>query len=174
MNYFILFNIPKKFKINKQLLSENFYKLQLEFHPDLFINSSEYQKKIILEKSIQINKGYKTLKDFLSRAIYLLFLKGFKIKRETLLLKNNHFLIKYFSLYEELDNLKKNHFNEKQLDSLKQKIEKKIIDCKNTIEIGFENKKYETIVKIIAELLFFKKIKENLKKEHNIYLRQIN
>jgi len=166
--------MPKKFKINKELLSKNFYKLQLQFHPDFFINDSESKKKIILEKSIQINKGYKTLKNFLSRAIYFLFLNGFKIKEETLLLKNNDFLIKYFSLYEELDNLKENNFDEKKLDRLIKKIEKKIIYCKNKIEMEFEKKQYEQVIKTISELLFLKKIKNNLKKEHSIYLRKMN
>lgn len=174
MNYFALFNVPKKFKISKKLLSENFYKLQLKFHPDLFINNSKSEQKIILEKSIQINKGYRTLKDFLSRAIYLLFLNGYEIKQETLILKNNNFLIKYFSLHEELDNLKENNFNEMQLNNFKKKIEKKIIHCKHQIEIEFEKKNYEKIIKVIAKFLFFKKIKDNLKKEHDAFLTQIN
>ncbi|WAI18273.1 MAG: Fe-S protein assembly co-chaperone HscB [Buchnera aphidicola (Acyrthosiphon caraganae)] len=172
MNYFALFNMPEKFNINKQLLSKNFYKLQLKFHPDLFINDTESKKKIILEKSIQINKGYKILKDFLSRAIYFLSLNGFKIRRETLLLNDNNFLKKYFSLYEELDSLKENNFDEIRLNNLIQKIKKKITICKKKIEIEFEKKQYEEAIKKIAELLFFKKIKDNLKKEYNVYLKK--
>jgi len=169
MNYFTLFNVPEKFKINKKLLSENFYKLQLKFHPDLFINSSNSEKKIILEKSIEINKGYKTLENFLSRAIYLLFLNGLKIKKETILLKNNNFLIKYFSLYEELDCLKENNFDEIRLNHFVKNIEKKIINYENQIEVEFEKKNYQEVIEIISKLLFFKKIKINLKKEHNIF-----
>ncbi|QCI23022.1 Fe-S protein assembly co-chaperone HscB [Buchnera aphidicola] len=174
MNYFSLFKIPKNFKIDEKLLSKNFYKLQSQFHPDLFINDSEVKKKIILEKSIQINKGYATLKNFLNRAIYFLFLNGFEIKRETILLENNSFLMKYFSLYEELDDLKKNNFNKKHLDDFIEKIEKKITNYKNEIEMKFENKKYEEVIPIIAKFLFFKKIRDNLKKEYNIFLRRID
>ncbi|QCO71136.1 Fe-S protein assembly co-chaperone HscB [Buchnera aphidicola] len=174
MNYFSLFKVPKNFKIDEKLLSENFYKLQLKFHPDLFMNDSEAKKKIILEKSIQINKGYETLKNFLSRAIYFLFLNGFKIKKETILLENNNFLMKYFSLYEELDELKKNNFNKQHLDNFIEKIEKRIMNCENKIEIKFEKKKYEEVIQIIAKLLFFKKIQDNLKKEYNMFLRRTN
>jgi len=171
MNYFTLFNVPEKFKINKKLLSENFYKLQLKFHPDLFISNSDSEKKIILEKSIEINKGYKTLKNFLNRAIYLLFLNGLKIEKETILLKNNTFLKKYFFLYEELDFLKENNFDEIRLNHFLKNIEKKIIDYKNKIEVEFEKKNYQGVIKIISKLLFFKKIKVNLKKEYDIYLQ---
>ncbi|BAB13288.1 chaperone protein hscB [Buchnera aphidicola str. APS (Acyrthosiphon pisum)] len=174
MNYFTLFDLPRKFNIDKKLLSQNFYKLQLKFHPDLFINDSESKKKIILEKSIQINKGYKTLKNFLNRAIYFLCLNGYEVKKETLLLKNNDFLIRYFSLYEQLDNLKENNFNKKELNNLEQIIQKKIIYCKKKIELEFEKTRYKKVIKIISELLFFEKIKDVLKKEYNIYLSQIN
>lgn len=165
MDYFTLFNIPKKFKINEELLSKNFYKLQLKFHPDLFINHSELKKKIILKKSIDINQGYKTLKNFLNRAIYLLFLNGFKIEKEIFLSKNKNFLIKYFSLYEELDYLKKNNFDELKLNVFTNKIEKKIKKYEKLIELEFNNKNYKEIIKIIEKLLFFKKIKVNLKKQ---------
>ncbi|AHG59810.1 Fe-S protein assembly co-chaperone HscB [Buchnera aphidicola] len=174
MNYFTLFDIPIKFKINKELLSKNFYKLQLQSHPDLFINESDLTKTIALEKSIEINKGYKILKNSLSRAIYLLSLYGFKLKTETILLKNNSFLKKYFSLYEDIDNLKKNNFNGKKVHFFLKKIEKKSKHYKTMMETEFENKNYEEIIPIIAKLLFFKKIKINLKKEQDIYLRKTN
>ncbi|CAL4326649.1 Fe-S protein assembly co-chaperone HscB [Buchnera aphidicola] len=164
MNYFKLFNIPEKFNINKKILTKNFYKLQLQFHPDLFINDSLSKKKIILNKSIEINKGYKTLKDSLSRAIYLLFLNGFKVSKETILLKNHNFLIKYFSLYEELEYLKNNR-NEKKIDIFLKKIEKKIDNYEIIIDMEFKNKNYEKVMQVIAKLLFFKKIKIHLKKE---------
>ncbi|QCI16241.1 Fe-S protein assembly co-chaperone HscB [Buchnera aphidicola] len=171
MNYFELFNIPKKFKINKNLLSKNYYQLQLKFHPDLFINHSSFEKKIALKKSIEINKGYNTLKNFLSRAIYLLNLYNFKIKKEVILLKNNDFLIQYFSLYEELDFLKKNSFQKFQVNFFFEKIEKKIKKYEKKIEIEFKNKNFEKVVQIIARLLFLKKIKLTLRKEQNMYLR---
>ncbi|QCI20135.1 MAG: Fe-S protein assembly co-chaperone HscB [Buchnera aphidicola (Brevicoryne brassicae)] len=173
MNYFILFNLPKKFKINKELLSQNFYKLQLQFHPDLFINDSLSKKKVILEKSIQINKGYKILKNFLSRAIYLLSLHGFKIKNQKFFSENHGFLEKYFSLYEELDNLKKNNFDETLLNNLLKKISKRIQKYKEEIELEFEKKNFEKVSIVIEKLLFFEKMRMNLKKEQNSFKTDI-
>lgn len=86
MNYFTLLNVPQQFNIDKKILTENFYKLQLKFHPDLFMNDCSLKKKIVLEQSIKINKGYKILKHSSSRAIYLLYLNGFEISKETILL----------------------------------------------------------------------------------------
>ncbi|QCI22419.1 Fe-S protein assembly co-chaperone HscB [Buchnera aphidicola] len=163
MNYFTLFDLPETFNINKKLLSKNFYKLQLQFHPDLFMNDSTFKKKMILEKSIEINKGYKILKNFSSRAIYFLSLRGFKISKETVILKNHSFLIEYFSFYEELENLKKNNFDEVLLNNFLKDITTKITKYQKLIELEFNKKNFKKATIIIEKLLFFEKIKENLK-----------
>lgn len=164
MNYFKLFNIPQSFKINQKSLSKNFYKLQSQYHPDLFIRDSKLKKKIALEKSIEINKGYRTLKDFLTRAIYLLSLNGFKINKESILLQNNTILVNHFSLCEELDCLKKKQFNESNINDFLKKIEKKISESEKNVEVEFNKKNYKKVIKIIGELLFLKKLKINLHK----------
>ena len=164
MNYFTLFTLPMKFKINKDLLDKNFYKLQLQFHPDLFINDSESKKQWILEKSIKINKGYKILNNSLDRSIYLLLLNGIKVNQEKLLSKNQCFLKKYFFLYEELEILKtRNNSNVIHFNNFLKKIESEIKDCENIINYEFQNKNWNKIINVISQLLFLTKIKKNLK-----------
>ncbi|QCI17394.1 Fe-S protein assembly co-chaperone HscB [Buchnera aphidicola (Aphis helianthi)] len=164
MDYFTLFMLPKKFRINKELLNNNFYKLQLQFHPDLFINDCESKKKWILEKSININKGYKTLKSSLNRSIYLLLLHGIEINQKKLLSDNQFSLKKYFFLYEELESLKiNNNYNIIHLNDFSKKIENEIENCKNIIDCEFNNKNWNQIINTISQLLFLKKIKKNLK-----------
>ncbi|QFQ32746.1 Fe-S protein assembly co-chaperone HscB [Buchnera aphidicola (Aphis fabae)] len=164
MNYFTLFTLPMKFKINKDLLDKNFYKLQLQFHPDLFINDSESKKQWVLEKSIKINKGYKILNNSLDRSIYLLLLNGIKVNQEKLLSKNQCFLKKYFFLYEELEILKtRNNSNVIHFNNFLKKIESEIKDCENIINYEFQNKNWNKIINVISQLLFLTKIKKNLK-----------
>ena len=160
MNYFTLFELPIKFRISRDLLDKNFYKLQLRFHPDLFINDSELKKKWALEKSIEINKGYKTLKNSLNRSIYLLALNNIKVNQKKLLSNNQSFLKKYFFLYEELETLKThNSSNIIYFDNFLKKIEKKIKNCENIIECELHNKNWNKIIYSISQLLFLKKIK---------------
>ncbi|QCI18544.1 Fe-S protein assembly co-chaperone HscB [Buchnera aphidicola (Aphis nasturtii)] len=164
MNYFELFTLPKKFRINKDLLNKNFYKLQLKFHPDLFINQSESKKKWVLKKSIEINKGYKILNSSLNRSMYLLFLNGVKVDSEKLLSENQCFLKKYFFLYEELELLKKKyHSNTIHFNTFIKKIENEIKDCENIIDFEFHNKNWNKIIHSVSQLLFLKKIKKKLK-----------
>lgn len=163
MDYFTLFTLPKQFQINKNLLDKNFYILQSKFHPDLFINDSQFKKKRILEKSITINKGYKTLKNSLDRSIYLLLLNGIKITQKKLLFENQYFLKKYFFLYEELEDLKlKHHVNTINFDIFFKKIENEIKTCENIIDFQFHKKNWNKMINAVSQLLFLTKIK-NLK-----------
>ena len=174
MDYFTLFEIPKTFFINQELLTKNFYKLQLKFHHDVFLHHSEEVKKIALKKSIRINKGYKILKDFLNRAIYLLYINGIDLKKDMQASENKSFLVKYFFLQEELDFLKKNNFDAKKLCILENKINKKIKKYKKLIELNFINNNYQVVVEIVKKLLFFENIKNNLNTEKDVYLINVN
>lgn len=164
MDYFSLFNLPKMYKIDQFLLSKNFYKLQLKFHPDLYINHSISEKKIILQKSIKINKGYKTLQDSLKRGIYLLSLYGFKVNEDKFFPKDKNFLKKYFFLHEELDSLIENNSDKCKIEFFFQKIKKKIENYEKKIEIKFNGKEWDEVFELIAKLLFFKKIYTHFKK----------
>lgn len=164
MNYFELFSLPNKIEIDQKLLSENFYKLQLSYHPDLFMNASLLEKKNILKKSININKGYKILRYFLTRAIHLLFLNGIDINQKKISFNNHMFLSKYFSLYEELDYVKKNDNDIEAFNSLNTKVQYQIKEYKNNIIVKLNNQNWIDSEKIILELLFFLKIEKKFKK----------
>lgn len=164
MDYFKLFKLPQKYTINKSLLTENFYRLQLKFHPDLFINSSQREKQLALKKSIEINQGYQILKNSLSRAIYLLSLNGLNVNKEKFFSHDENFLKKYFFLYEELDRIMKIDQDKIKLDFFFQNIKKKIRDRQDKIEIECNKRNWDQVIKLIAELLFFKKIQNRFKK----------
>ncbi|CAL4325858.1 Fe-S protein assembly co-chaperone HscB [Buchnera aphidicola] len=164
MDYFQLFNLPKKIEINKKLLSKNFYKLQLIYHPDLFIHASCSEKKNILKKSININKGYKILRHFSTRAIYLLSLNGININQKKISFNNHIFLSKYFSLYEELDYVKNHDHNKEAYNSFNKKVQNQIQKYKDNIIIQLNNKNWIASEKIILKLLFVLKIEKSLKK----------
>ncbi|AWH90228.1 Fe-S protein assembly co-chaperone HscB [Buchnera aphidicola (Melanaphis sacchari)] len=171
MDYFSLFNLKKKFKIDKELLTQNFYKLQLKFHPDLFISKSEHEKKIVLKKSIKINQGYTTLKDSLSRALYLLSLNGLKISQEKISFYNQDFLKKYFSFYEELDFLTKNTVDKEKIKIYLKKIQKKIKSYEDIIEVEFNKKNWDKFIQAVIKLRFFKNMQTRLKTNNIILYR---
>lgn len=80
-NYFSYFLIKPMFVIDILKLKNNFHKLQILLHPDMFVRSSNKEKKFSQQHSTYLNKAYATLRDPLSRANYLLEIldKSFQI-----------------------------------------------------------------------------------------------
>ncbi len=76
MNYFELFEIPVSLVVDQSRLSSQYFSLQKKFHPDFFTNANEQEQNEVLEKSSDINKGFKTLKDPDSTMKYVLELNG--------------------------------------------------------------------------------------------------
>jgi molecular chaperone HscB len=75
MTYFQLLNIPPAFEIDLSALEAAYFKAQRQFHPDRFVNKSPEERLSALQKSMDINAAYETLKNPLKRAQYLLFLQ---------------------------------------------------------------------------------------------------
>src|ERR1051325_3095996 len=55
-----------------------FYALSRQFHPDYFMNASEEERQASLDRSALLNAAYRTLRDPVQRAKYLLTLEGYK------------------------------------------------------------------------------------------------
>lgn len=80
LNYFKILNISEEYDINLKELEDNYLELQKKFHPDNFADSSEKISK--MNFSIDLNNGYKILKDNFKRANHLLKINGYDIERE--------------------------------------------------------------------------------------------
>ena len=71
-DYFELFNLEKTFKINISKLKPSYLALLKQFHPDKFSNLSMQEKQLSVQISSYINDAYKTIKDKIHRAEYLI------------------------------------------------------------------------------------------------------
>lgn len=76
MNYFELFALPISINIDATLLTKKYVELQKQFHPDFFTQENEAAQEEALEKSSEINKALKVLKNQDATIFYLLQLKG--------------------------------------------------------------------------------------------------
>jgi molecular chaperone HscB len=62
--------------IDEQQLEKTFYELSRTFHPDFYSNKDESEKAISLGNSAFLNAAYRTLKDPIQRAEYLIRLEA--------------------------------------------------------------------------------------------------
>jgi molecular chaperone HscB len=74
-DYFGCFGLPRALDIDLADLERRFYELSRKFHPDYFQKKSDTEKSISLENSAVLNTAYRTLRDPLLRAAYLIQLE---------------------------------------------------------------------------------------------------
>lgn len=79
MNYFEFFDLPRHLSVDQKDLEKRFYSLSRKWHPDMFARKSAAEQQQALEATAILNDGYRTLKEPVARALYLLKLEGFDV-----------------------------------------------------------------------------------------------
>ncbi|MEQ1628018.1 MAG: Fe-S protein assembly co-chaperone HscB [Nitrospira sp.] len=80
LDYFTCFGIPRRLALDQQQLETKFYELSRAFHPDFYQNKSDAEQTISLGNSAMLNTAYRTLRDPIQRAEYLLDLEAGSVK----------------------------------------------------------------------------------------------
>ena len=78
-DYYEIFGLQRGLNLSLDDLQQRFYKLSRELHPDRFMQKPEAERQRALDMSSALNDAYRTLKDPIRRAQYLLGLEGFDI-----------------------------------------------------------------------------------------------
>jgi molecular chaperone HscB len=75
-NHYALFGLPERFRCDTGALDRAYRALQSEVHPDRHAAADDAQRRLALQASARVNEAYRTLKDPVARAEYLLALHG--------------------------------------------------------------------------------------------------
>ena len=126
MNYFELFNLPVSFDVDLSTLPQTYQQLQRLTHPDRFASGSEQQKLVAIQKNAQVNDAYSVLKSPLSRAEYLLSLRGIDLQHEQKTIKDAAFLMQQMEWREELSEISEQTDPLSALESLEDEINQTI------------------------------------------------
>lgn len=78
-DFFTLFQLPLRHRIDQAELDKRYLALQSEVHPDRFVAATDEEKRLSMQKATRVNEGYQTLRHPLSRARYLLSLRGHEL-----------------------------------------------------------------------------------------------
>ena len=82
-NHFQLFGLPERFRFDTAVLDRAYQGLQGEVHPDRYATAGETEQRLALQASARVNEAYRTLKEPVARAQYLLSLHGVNAVDET-------------------------------------------------------------------------------------------
>src|SRR5579863_892305 len=78
-NYYDFFGLEHKLDLDLADLEKRFYALSRQYHPDLYSLKSREEQQYALDATAILNDAYRTLRDPLARAEYLLKENGFDI-----------------------------------------------------------------------------------------------
>jgi molecular chaperone HscB len=83
MDYFEFLDLPRNLAIDAGDLEKRFYALSKQLHPDLHSRKSPAEREQAEESTAVLNDAYRTLRDPITRAEYLLKLEGFDVGEQS-------------------------------------------------------------------------------------------
>src|SRR5438552_7043048 len=123
MDYFAIFGLPRKLWIEMTALEQKFLQLSWKLHPDNFVNASEQERGLSLERSSELNDAYRTLREPVARVEYLLAIEGERKEGEKKQQALPELLEEVFELNESLDELREAKASGADLAGLKARLE---------------------------------------------------
>jgi molecular chaperone HscB len=122
-DYFAVFDLPRKLRIEMPSLEQKFLQLSWKLHPDNFVNASEEDRELSLQRSSELNDAYRVLRDPLARVEYLLEIEGQRKEGETKQQAPPELLEEVFELNESLDELREGKEAGSELAALKTRLQ---------------------------------------------------
>jgi len=123
VDYFELFDMPRKLWIEMGTLEKKFLELSWKLHPDKFVNASPQEQETSLKRSSELNDAYRVLRDPVARVEYLLEIEGMRKEGEHKQQAPPELLEEVFELNESLDELREAKASGSDLGALKSRLE---------------------------------------------------
>ncbi len=82
-DFFALFGLPARYDVDEAALDAAYLTVQTQAHPDRFANAGDAERRVAMQWAAHANEAYRTLRQPLKRAIYLLHLRGVDIQAES-------------------------------------------------------------------------------------------
>lgn len=101
-NFFEFFDLLPGFEIDLDALTTRYRELQRTVHPDRFAQASAQERRLAVQTAANINDAFRTLKDPVERALYLLRLKGQAVDDAVARQLDPEFLMEQIELREAL------------------------------------------------------------------------
>lgn len=75
-DYFALFDLPRRYAVDRNTLEDRYLQRAAVVHPDRFSQAASSERRKAMEASAELNAAYRTLRDPVQRAEYLVRLGG--------------------------------------------------------------------------------------------------
>lgn len=160
-DHFQLFGLQPRYRIDAAALERAYRDLQREVHPDRFAGGTDTQKRLALQASARVNEAYRTLRDPVARAEYLLALRGVDATSETDSHLSTAFLARQLERREQADEARDEH-DVRMLAQLVGDVRGDAADLAVEVEHALDGSDDEAARTRVRELRFLAKLAEDL------------
>lgn len=103
MDHFARLGVPAALDLEPAALDKAYFALQRQWHPDRFVAKPADERAKASVEAAALNEAYRTLKDPLSRAVYLASLKGVELPSDGKTIDDPELLMEVMDAREELE-----------------------------------------------------------------------
>lgn len=163
--HFELFELPISFDVDLSELSQRYRELQRVAHPDKFVNASDRERLLSVEKAAAINEAYQVLKSPQRRARYMLELQSVSFDDEKDTALDPSFLMEQIELREALGELNQTADPIASLNEIMFDIKKRITNIIEELAAGLALDNLDDVQKsnlksLIHKMQFLNKLQE--------------
>jgi len=138
-NYFEFLGLPEIYSLDQQAFAERSRELQKTLHPDKYSHLSDRERRLSVQYTAYLNEAIATIKNALSRAQYLLHLKGVDTFTESSVQLDPMFLIQQMELREELESVRDSVDPDSALEHLQTIVDGEMADLRQVFQARFES-----------------------------------
>ena len=161
-NYFEIFNAPLSYEVDLKKISEIFLELQKNSHPDRYANSSDQEKRIAMQQTSLINQAFQTLKNPVSRAQYMLKLKGVDMDSETDTTMDAEFLMEQMEFRESIADVRDKEDPLEELGKMSIDLKDKMDNLMKEFSGSFAQSSYDSGREVVRKMQFIVKAKKEV------------
>jgi len=160
-NHFELFGLPVRYRVDRAALERAYRTLQGDVHPDRHAVAADAQKRLALQSSARVNEAYRALLDPVSRAEYLLLLRGVDATSESDSRLDVEFLTRQLERREAAEEAADDH-DERKLAALADAVRADAEDLQAQVERVLDADDREIARRCVRELRFLSKLADDL------------
>ena len=157
-NHFELFGLEPGYALEPERLERAYLEIQARIHPDRFAHAGDADRRASMQWTTRVNEAYRTLKDPVERARYLLELNGVDVAFETNTAMPPDFLGRQLELREALE-LAQEEKNAGALDRLRSGLRTEEEELKMALGETIDAKRdYATATGLVRKLKFLDRL----------------
>jgi molecular chaperone HscB len=158
-NHFELFGLPPRFVVDAAALDRAYREIQSRVHPDKFVHAADTERRLSMQRATQVNEAYRTLKDPLARARYLLGLHGVDIQSETNTAMPAEFLVQQIEWREAVEEAAG---QSDSLDALALRLQNEMKQLYGELERSLDAAGHAQAAATVRKLMFLERLREEI------------